>query len=94
VLRSVLVAHLVNLGSEINDVKNRHNRNATVIWHAKGTSSLVRPTECIARRQNSGVLVARGLSGGRGCSRSFGFVMRIVGSGTSGCVLFALRPFY
>ena len=40
VLLSVLVAHLVNLESEINEGRNRHNRDATVIWHAKGPSAL------------------------------------------------------
>ena len=63
VLLYVLVAHLVNLESEINEGTDRYNRNATVIWHAKGPFSLVHRTECNARRQNSQVLLARGRAG-------------------------------
>ena len=88
VLLSVLVVHLVNLEREKNEGKNRHNRNATVIWHAKGPSAL-----SVARNVTHGAKIAKCWlpEGGRGCSRSFVFVMPVVGSGTSAFILFASR---
>ena len=90
-LLSVLVAHLVNLESEINEGTNRHNRNATVIWHAKGPLAL-----SVLRNVTHGAKIAKCWlpEGGQGCSRSFVFVMPIVGSGTSAFTLFASRPFF
>jgi hypothetical protein len=85
----ILVAHLVNLESEINEGKNRHNRSATVIWHAKGPSAL-----SVVRNVTRGAKIAKCWlpEGGRGCSRSFVFVMSIVGSETAAFILFASRP--
>jgi hypothetical protein len=89
VLLSVLVARLVNLQSEINEGKNRHNRNATVIWHARGPLAL-----CVVRNVTHGAKIAKCWlpEGRRGCSRCFVFVMPIVSSGTLAFLLFLFRP--
>ena len=89
VLLSVLVSHLVNLVSGINEGQNRHNGNATVIWHARGPSALSG-----ARNVTHGAKIAKCWlpGGGRGCSRSFVFVMPVVVSGTSAFISFSSRP--